>query len=302
MKSRFRLALTADLHWGPHPRGDAATRQLVDFLEAQPPDVLVLAGDVGTAGHFEACLSLFDGLSCRKAMVPGNHDIWVESADPRGDSLQVYREHLPHLCTPHGFHYLDQGPLVLPEGDLALAGSINWYDYSWSMEQLRSLTPDWLVRLRHKLFSRGRHNDARFVRWPLDDERFTVEVVATLENHLCTALEQVGQVIVVTHHPPFHGLSFPRSPAAQASMDGLLWDAFSGNRALEAVLARYAERIPFAFCGHTHRAREGTCGAIRGYNIGGDYHFKRLVVLDWPAGSVTTHVFGDPGLLGEEAS
>jgi predicted phosphohydrolase len=301
MKSSLRLALTADLHWGPHPRGDAATRQLVGFLEAQPPDVLVLAGDIGTADYFRACLALFDGLACRKALVPGNHDIWVESDDPRGDSLQVYQGHLRRACACHGFHYLDEGPLLLPEAGLALAGSINWYDYSWSVEQLRALTPDWHLRLRHKLFSRGRHNDARFVRWPLDDERFTAEVVGTLENHLRTALEQVAQAIVVTHHPPFHGLSFPRSPRAQASLDGLLWDAFSGNRALEAVLARYADRIPFAFCGHTHRDRESTWEAIRGYNIGGDYHFKRLVVLDWPAGSVAAHVFGDPEAPGQAA-
>jgi predicted phosphohydrolase len=302
MKSSLRLALTADLHWGSHSRGDAATRLLVDFLKAQPPDVLVLAGDIGTSDNFGACLALFDGLVCRKALVPGNHDIWVEIDDARGDSLHVYREHLPEVCDRHGFHYLDQGPLLLPDADLGLAGSINWYDYSWTIERLRLLTPDWQIRLRHKLFSRGRHNDARFVRWPLDDERFTADLVATLERHLLAALAAVGQVLVITHHPPFQGLSFPRSAEAQASLDGLLWDAFSGNRALEAVLARYANRIPIAFCGHTHRGRESTWEAIRGYNIGGDYHFKRLVVLDWPAGRIQAHIFGDPGPFPEDAS
>jgi predicted phosphohydrolase len=302
MKSSLRLALTADLHWGSHSRGDAATRLLVDFLKAQPPDVLVLAGDIGTSDHFGACLALFDELVCRKALVAGNHDIWVESDDARGDSLDVYREHLAQACARHGFHYLDQGPLLLPDADLGLAGSINWYDYSWTIERLRSLTPDWQIRLRHKLFSRGRHNDARFVRWPLDDERFTADVVATLERHLQAALAAVEQVLVVTHHPPFLGLSFPRSAEAQASLDGLLWDAFSGNRVLEAVLTRYADRIPFAFCGHTHRGRECTWEAIRGYNIGGDYHFKRLVMLDWPAGSIRARVFGDPGPFRADAS
>jgi len=46
------------------------------------------------------------------------------------------------------------------------------------------------------------------------------------------------------------------------------------------------------FSGHTHRARTSTLGKIRGYNIGGDYHFKRLLLVDWPAGTVTAHVFG----------
>ena len=60
-------------------------------------------------------------------------------------------------------------------------------------------------------------------------------------------------------------------------LDVLLWDAFSGNQALEKLLARHAERIAFAFCGHTHRAREGNLGPLRGYNLGGDYHFKRML-------------------------
>jgi 3',5'-cyclic AMP phosphodiesterase CpdA len=292
MAANLRLALTADLHWG-HRRGTGATLLLRDYLKAQPPDVLVLAGDVGAAQHFGDCLALFADLACPKALVPGNHDIWVEENDPRGDSLQVYHDQLPRRCAEHGFHYLDHGPLALPEAGLALAGSINWYDYSWSIDQLPGRLPDWEERLRSKTFSRGRHNDARFVRWPLNDVRFTADVVAALEGHLTLALNCCERAVVVTHHPPFYGLNFPRPEPS--STDGLLWDAFSGNAALPGVLARHEARIPFAFCGHTHCAREYNLGLIRGYNIGGDYHFKRLLLLDWPAGTVQALTFGDPG-------
>lgn len=293
MSVNLRLALTADLHWGIRQAGDDATRLLVDFLKKEQPDALVLAGDVGAGDNFGSCLALFANLNCTKALVPGNHDIWVEDGDRRGDSLRIYREHLPRLCAEHGFHYLDGGSLLLPGADVALVGSINWYDYSWSIELLRHHLPDWQDRLRSKSFSRGRHNDARFVRWPLDDVRFTDLVVGTLETHLRQALVQVGKVVLVTHHPPFYGLSFPR-PAVPATIDSLLWDAFTGNRTVEALLTQYAERIPYAFCGHTHRARANTLGPIRGFNIGGDYHFKRLLLLDWPAGDVEARVFGDP--------
>ncbi len=98
--------------------------------------------------------------------------------------------------------------------------------------------------------------------------------------------------MVVTHHPPFHDLSFPR-PDAPLPLDGLLWEAFCGNQAMEEVLKRHADRIPFAFCGHIHRAREGRLGPIHGYNVGGDYSTKRLLVLDWPKGTVTAHEFND---------
>src|SRR5262249_354891 len=118
----MRIALTADLHWHSrhHRQGDEGTRLLAAFLRQQPPDLLVLAGDAGAGEDFDGCLALFDSLNCRKALVPGNHDIWVRSIDPRGDSLGVYREHLPRCCAAHGFHYLDAGPLLLPEADLAL--------------------------------------------------------------------------------------------------------------------------------------------------------------------------------------
>jgi hypothetical protein len=180
------------------------------------------------------------------------------------------------------------------EADLAVVGSINWYDYSWSIDQLRTRIHDWEERLRRKVFSRGRHNDGRFVRWNLTDENFTAEVVAALEKQLGDALTQTGKAIVIAHHPPYYGLTFPRL-MPPVTIDGLLWDAFSGNRRLEILLAQNADRIPFAFCGHTHRARETSLENIQGYNIGGDYHFKRLLMLDWPAGTVSAHVFGDPG-------
>jgi 3',5'-cyclic AMP phosphodiesterase CpdA len=295
-EAALRIAITADLHYGgARGRGDQATRLLAGHLYEQPPDLLILAGDIGTVEHFGLCLELFAALPCRKALVPGNHDIWVTQEDERGDSLRVYHEHLPRISAEHGFHYLDHGPLYLPDADLAVVGSINWYDYSWSIGALKQRCDDWAERLSTKRFiSGGRHNDARFVRWALDDCRFTAEVVAVLERQLQEGIAQAHEVIVVTHHPPFYGLNWPRSADAPLETDQLLWDAFSGNRALEAVLERHAERIPLAFCGHTHRERENTLRAIHGYNVGGDYHFKRLLMLDWPERTVAARVFDNP--------
>jgi 3',5'-cyclic AMP phosphodiesterase CpdA len=291
MHQRLRVAVTADLHWGHNARGDQATRLLCAALERDPPDVLLLGGDQGTVHHFDECLALFDRLDCRKALVPGNHDLWVEPDDPRGDSLDLYRCLLPATCAAHGFTYLDDGPLLLPEADLGVIGSVNWYDYSWSLERLRREVPNWEDHLRQKRFSRGRHNDARFIRWAVDDVTFTAEVVGTCARHLDDALSQVSRALVVTHHPPFYGLGFPREHPP-AGLDGLLWDALCGNATMEALLARHAERVPLVFCGHTHRARENRLGAIRGYNVGGDYGWKRLQVVDWPGGSVESFQFG----------
>src|SRR5262245_33563386 len=147
MPARLSLAITADLHWG-HRKGTEPTRLLAAFLHSRPPDVLILAGDVGTETHFEDCLRLFADLPCRKALVPGNHDLWVGETGP--DSLEMFERVLPEAAARQGFHYLDAGPLLLPEADLALVGTVNWYDYSWAIDGLRRHYPAEEERLYSK--------------------------------------------------------------------------------------------------------------------------------------------------------
>ena len=282
----LRIAVTADLHYGTrHASGNRATEQLAGFLESQRPDVILLAGDVGAGEDFERALALFDRIDCVKAVVPGNHDIWVKSFDTRGDSRVVYEEYLPRVSREHGFHYLDHGPLELPASGVALVGSINWYDYTWDHELLKLAAADWEDRLRTKRFSRGTHNDSNFVKWDWNDLTFTSHVFDRLASHLEHALERQPHALVVTHHPPIRGLLYdtPEPPP----LDGLLWRAFSGNTRVEELLLRYSDRIPAVWCGHTHSARYCRHGTMHGYNIGGDYQFKRLQMYDWPAGTVT---------------
>jgi predicted phosphohydrolase len=284
------IALTADLHWGHNPRGDDSTRLLADFLHRHPPDVLVLAGDIGTRHHFGHCLDLFADLGGHKALVPGNHDVWVET-EAAHDSLHLYDVELPWACGERGFHYLDHGPLVLAP-DLALVGSMNWYDYSWGRELLHQRFPTEEHRLRSKELTYGRHMDGVFVRGHGGDEAFTARLAADLARHLDEALAKAEKAVVVTHHPPFRAIAFP-STAQPEKLDEVLWAALTGNSRVEELLSRHAERIPFAFCGHTHRRRQGCLGPVRGYNIGGDYRFKRLLWLDWRAGTVEAHRFGE---------
>jgi hypothetical protein len=201
--------------------------------------------------------------------------------------------YLPKICAEFGAHYLDHAPLLYPDANLAIVGSINWYDYSWSIERMKAEVLDWEWHLKNKAFTRGRHNDGRFVRWPTDDVGFTQAVVAAFEQQLMQAFAQVEHALVLTHHPAFHGISFPRLAPAHG-LDPLLWEALSGNRSMEAVLARHAACIPFIFSGHTHRDVEAALGPARGINIGGDYHFKRMLIVDWPSGAIEAFVFGDP--------
>lgn len=290
MSANLTVAITADLHWG-HRKGQQATLRLAEHLRAQPPDVFVLAGDVGTGVLFEDCLRLFADLPSKKVVVPGNHDLWVSDEAVGYDSLALFERLLPEAAARQGFVYLDRESLVLPEAGLAIVGSINWYDYSWSLDKLRQLYPQEEPRLKTKRFSRGKHNDGNFVRWPIDDVTFTARVTAGLGARLAEAAVGDARLLVVTHHPPLRGLGFPREDAIASDLDTLLWDAFCGNLTAEQLLGRHAERIAYTFCGHTHRAREAEWQGIRGHNVGGDYHFKRLLWLDWPAGTIAAREF-----------
>jgi predicted phosphohydrolase len=286
----LRIAFTADLHFGTrHAAGHQATLQLAAHLHANPPDVLVLAGDIGTGDDFSRTLELFDRLPSTKVFTPGNHDLWVNPYDPRGDSHALYHHHLPKVAANHGFLCLDHGPLVLMEHDLALAGSVNWYDYSWGQSFLPELSPDWVEHLTAKRFTRGRHNDANFIRWPHDDAGFTRMVVQNLEHHLTEALALVSHVVVATHHPPIRELNYPRS--GPLTLDAALWLCFSGNSAMEDLIHRHQPHIPAIFCGHTHKDVNTTLGATQAFNIGGDYTWKRLLTYEWPAGTCTTMEF-----------
>lgn len=281
----LRIAVTADLHYGTrHTAGNQATEQLAQYLRANRPDVILLAGDIGAGEDFQRCLALFDGIDCIKGLVPGNHDVWVRLADVRGNSKQVYEEYLPKVSREHGFQYLDHASLQFPESDLAIAGSMNWYDYTWDHELLQQATPDWQERLQTKRFTRGQHNDANFVRWPWSDPEFTTIVYDRFKNQLEESLANFTHTAVVMHHPPIKGLLYPAKDPP--TLDGLLWRAFSGNTRVEELLLKWAERIPAVWCGHTHSARHCQEGPMRGFNIGGDYEFKRLQEFDWPSGEI----------------
>jgi len=128
------------------------------------------------------------------------------------------------------------------------------------------------------------------VRFALDDAGFTALVTAKLAMHLEQAK---SRMIVVAHHPPFYGLSFPRE-GPPVELDSYLWDAFAGNVGVEQLLTRHAERISHVFCGHTHNGRGGTCwGRSWGTTSVATTRSKRLLVLDWPSGDVEEHQFGE---------
>ncbi len=272
----MRLAVTADLHWGHEARGDRATLALAGRVAELAPDVFIIAGDVGEGEQFARCLEVFARLQCPRLLVPGNHDLWTR--DPSVSSLDLYEETLPALAAQHGFQYLDREPYQA--GAEAVVGSINWYDYSFADPAVEEELPGAATMYLGKFFPTGRHNDGRFARLRMSDDEFTGLVVRRFQEQLAALPPETERVVVVQHHPPVRELFYP---TPLTTLEQKFWLAYTGNRRMQdAVLGD--PRVTTILCGHTHAAHSADVEGRRCLNMGGDYHFKRLLLLDTETG------------------
>lgn len=282
----MRLAVTSDLHWGLNPAGDRATRDLAAQLEALAPDAFVISGDVGEGEWFRECLEQFGGVPGARLVVPGNHDLWTRT--PGESSLQRYHQVLPQEAASAGFHYLDHQPFLVEREGLAILGSINWYDYSFAAPEVEAEYPNAQEMYRAKLFPNGRHNDGRFVHLEQSDAEFTGEVVSRFAGQLAELPGEISQVIAVQHHPPVRELFYP-TPLTNTYQR--FWLAYTGNRRMQDLVLS-DPRIRTVLCGHTHAACNADVQGKRCLNIGGDYDFKRLLLLDTATGAEQWWEFG----------
>ncbi len=250
------------------------------------PNILILLGDTGVEKEMDECLARFEKFRGVKLLVAGNHCLWSEARNV--DSMKIYREIIPATAKKFGFHYLDEKPWLAEDGSLAIVGNINWYDYSCASPIIAAKHPDCETMYRRKEFLNGWHNDGRFVRLGMSDSDFTKHVLAQLQTHLEEMNQHAKLLLAAVHHPPFPELFYPAKN--QPSDDDLIWPAYTSNRAIAELLPRY-EKLRYVFCGHTHAARAAIVGRIRAFNIGGNYDWKRLAVLDLPSEEVSFEVF-----------
>lgn len=298
-----RIVFVSDLHVD----SSAANREFVPAVReaviAVSPDVFLLGGDIaGNLEDFNWTLRQFADLSALKVMVPGNHDIWIESkrALLTGyDSGGKYNLHLPRIAGENGFTMLAEGPVIT--GRLAIAGCMGWYDYSY-----RNTDLDTTATLKD--YARGvwtnprtgkthMWNDMQNVWWLKDlheaarglhreglcrsDAEITALMVAKLRAQLAEAVQaNAGQIIVLTHFVPSRRL------LAYGGTPRDYWNAYHGAATIEAAIAECGQ-VTHAFFGHLHHDTDRKIGTIHyisrpvGY-IGSDSiaAAERLCVLD----------------------
>jgi hypothetical protein len=271
----MKIAFTSDVHAGVTRRNEQLLPFLAREVDALAPDLFILAGD--TANNLSAldlALGAFDRLSTRKLLIPGNHDLWIESkrALRRGeDSWHKYVNTIGKVCLQHGFHYLVGAPLVI--SGVGFVGSVGWYDYSLRDPRLDNV-------YRPIDYERGHFADASGVvgfwndvtnavwlnspdaaDWRLRTRRLSnIDVFSRVCELLSKDLQQVSEartVVAVLHTCPFvEGLI--RKPVPDP------FDAYEGSTALGDLLAGIAEHRPVvAICGHRHQPLDVVVRGVR---------------------------------------
>ena len=289
----MRILVTADLHYDI-ARSREPARDLARRAVQAGGDALVLLGDTAgrELGPFAECLRLFADFPGRKLLVPGNHCLWCRAGET---SMQRYEQVLPDLAASEGFAVLDHRPEVL--GDVGLAGSIGWYDYSLRDESLGIPVEFYRVKMAPGAAGRlGEHADIleRYkgvlgerqlsivtrwmdgwnVRLGSSDEEFLALLAGKLRRQLADLSARSQRIVAFLHHVPFAELVPPGRPDRFAFAA-----AYMGSPLLGRVLQEFPA-VRDVYCGHTHWPGVHQIGPIRVVNVGSTYTEKHMEVLD----------------------
>jgi predicted phosphohydrolase len=285
----MRILLTTDLHFN-HAKSRVLAEDVISQINTAGGDILVLIGDTAVADGtlLEECLSRFH-FPGPKLFVAGNHELWTHGPD----SYSLFTEDLPRRVRNLGWHWLETDPFITPE--LAIVGSIGWYDYSFAEPSLEiperfyaaKVSPGAAAILPSfsHLFENAtdisptakqiiaRWNDGKFIKLGRTDKQFLDEILQRLTTQLHN-VANIPTVIAAVHHVPLRQLLPPRHSAQ--------WDfarAFLGSDRLDQLLTS-RPNISHIFCGHSHFPMQTTINNIQAINIGSGYRGKTFHSLD----------------------
>jgi 3',5'-cyclic AMP phosphodiesterase CpdA len=246
----MRILITADLHYRPSQR-----QSYVDFAQwvrAQAPDYLIVAGDVGHPLRlFRRALQLFADLDCPKLVLAGNHDLYKGEHDSR----TLWETVLEQTAREERFSWLEEEIVVHEASRVGVVGTMAWYDYSSHAPHLAH------NHAEYRELKRLVNHDADFVDWPWSDvamarylqRRFAARLASLADN------PAVDRIVVVTHVPIFHQ-ALPHFP--ESDLYSLL-QAYLGNLTL-GKLVRQQPKVTHVVSGHIHHRGHWTIAGAHG--------------------------------------
>jgi predicted phosphodiesterase len=276
----MKIAFTSDLHVDYSPENRGLIKNLREQLESSNFDVLIVAGDLASnIKDFGWALEQLSDLRCRKLVVAGNHDIWIESKHDiisGKDSGARYLKLLPEIAAQNGFTFMHETALVID--GIGFAGNMGWFDYSFRNTDFDSTTP-----FERYAIGRWQHptkdtefiwNDMQYVWWLKDlsarisgfDRRNLCLSDADIVDLMAVALQRqldqlraegVKRIVAVTHVVPTRGLLEYRGTTPHD-----YFNAYHGAAKIESVI-RGDNRITHVIYGHSHVRKDVVIDGVR---------------------------------------
>ena len=285
-RNALKLIVTADLHLN-HSRSRTSAEEAIAQINRTEGDALLLVGDSGVADD-DSLERVMNGITFPgpKLFLCGNHELWT--AGP--DSYQLFTEDLPRRVRNCGWQWLETDPFV--QGDVAVVGSIGWYDYGFASSDLgiprrfyeAKVSPGGAERLsafRHlvdvdvpleAMEIVARWNDGKFVKLGRSDEAFLAERLDQLRQSLASV--SAKRIVAAVHHVPLIELLPPRHKGTFDFVRAYLGSPKTGE------LLRADSRVTHILCGHSHFGVDTQIGSVRAINIGSGYGHKNVLTLD----------------------
>lgn len=250
----MKIAFISDLHVDSLPESSAVIDCIYKRLLSIKPDVFIIAGDIAARTQvFEKTLQAFSEIPCEKLLVPGNHDIWVESsALKKGIHSGVkYTEIIPQICSRNNFTFLGVEPCTID--GIGFAGTIGWYDYTLRNRAFDNLFSMDTYRKKH-YENRFTWNDLKFAHW-MDvhknsrkgDEVVAREMEVALETQIQSfSHKNINTIVVVTHHLPFQKMVIHPNRLPFDFFSAYMGSAGLGRTILDEPSVKYV------ICGHSH--------------------------------------------------
>ncbi len=307
----MKIVAAADLHFSENNRGRVTA--LAGAMCHAGADALVLAGDcvAGDANDLAEVLELFADYTGPKLMVAGNHDLWGER--PPLDTWLKYERTIADVTEAQGFHYLDQGPLVVD--DVAFVGSVGWYDYgfrqmaepvpgvrvtpvdvSYSADSVANFKAvpgagemswdeltdaDFAHRALVWQADGAPHvavwNDGIYIDWGRSDQEMTRWFAERLRAHIAEVSGSTRRLVGVTHFVPFAEFV----PAPGEDVKRALASAYVGSPQLGEVL-RESDVLRVAIFGHRHHQEVRELGDVVAVDASVARESERPLVLTLP--------------------
>jgi Icc-related predicted phosphoesterase len=261
----MKIAFISDLHVDSLPASPDVIDCIHKRLLSIKPDVFIIAGDIAARTQlFEQTLGTFSALPCEKLLVPGNHDIWVESSSlEKGIHSGVkYTEIIPQICSRNDFIFLGVEPCVID--GIGFAGTIGWYDYTLRNKVFDNLfSMDTYRKKNYK--NRFTWNDLKFAHW-MDIHENSLKsdqvVAREMEDALQAQIQSlnqkhINQIIVVTHHIPFQKMVIHPN---RLPFD--FFSAYMGSSGLGSTILDEPS-VKYVISGHSHIKSSHTIGNLQ---------------------------------------